>query len=149
VGRVTLEGVLRSELESHLARRIGEFVRNPVVRARTMVRLSVLGGVARPGYYSVPVETRIEDLLNQAGGPAPTAVLTEMRVQRGDERIWQGERLQQAIAEGRTVDALGLQAGDQLFVPQARSTGAETYLRIGVLLLTLPAAVISLLAILR
>ncbi len=146
-GRLPLAGVLRSELEAHLTRRIGEFVRNPVVRARTMVRIAVLGGVNRPGYYSVGTESLIEEVLAQVGGPAGEARLTEMRIERGEEKMWEGDRLQQAITEGRTLDALSVQAGDRLFIPPRRGTSTETIIRIVTLSLTLPAAILGLIAI--
>ena len=45
-----------------------------------------------------------------------------MYIERAGERIWTGEHLQQAIADGRTLDQLSLQAGDQIVVP-ARGQG--------------------------
>jgi polysaccharide export outer membrane protein len=117
IGSIPLAGVLRSELESHLSTQIGRFVRNPVVHARSSIRMMVTGGVGKEGYYVIPTTTVFPDILMLAGGPAKSAKLDEIRVERGNREIWGGEALQRAITEGRTVDQLGLQAGDKIVVP--------------------------------
>jgi len=119
IGTVSLRGVLRSELEGHLTRYIGQYVRDPVVHARPLLRLSILGAVARPGYYYVPTDAVLPDAMMAAGGPKPEAKMSKARIERGGTRVWEGERLQRALAEGRTVDALNLRAGDQVVVPAA------------------------------
>lgn len=118
IGEISLQGVLRSELESHLTREIGRYIREPVVRARSLIRISVLGAVGQPGFYTVPAEALFEQILMTAGGPASNAKLTEVRIERGTRNIWEGEPLQQAIIEGRTVDQLSLRAGDRIVVPE-------------------------------
>jgi hypothetical protein len=40
-----------------------------------------------------------------------------MKIRRGDETIWEGEALQTAIVQGRTMDQLSLRAGDVIDVP--------------------------------
>jgi len=118
IGDISLKGVLRSELESHLHREIGRFIKDPVLRAHSLICISVLGAVAQPGFYVVPSEALLTDVLMIAGGPAPQAKLTSIRVERGNSRIWDGEPLQQAIIEGRTLDQLSLRAGDRIIVPE-------------------------------
>jgi len=56
--------------------------------------------------------------------------------------IWEGERLRRAIAEGKTLDQMGLKAGDQVVVP--RRGDPETKFRVLAILVTLPAAVYGL-----
>src|SRR5207237_3777844 len=51
---IPLRGVLRSELQSYLVQQLSQYLRSPAVRARALVRVSVQGGVVRPGYYAVP-----------------------------------------------------------------------------------------------
>lgn len=120
IGTIELAGVLRSELESHLTEEIGRFIRDPVVHARSLIRVSMFGEVARPGFYVVPTEILLTDALMLAGGPTRQAKLTDIRVERGGERIWGGEPLQEGIIEGRTLDQLNLQAGDRIHIPSER-----------------------------
>ena len=54
VGVVSLHGVLRSELQASMTREIGRFLRDPVVRATPLIRLSIAGEVARPGFFLLP-----------------------------------------------------------------------------------------------
>ena len=146
IGSIPLAGVLRSELNGYLTTQIGRFVRDPVVRTKSLIRVSVVGGVARPGYYTAPTEALVSDVLMQAGGPTGTARLLEMRVLRGRETLWDGDRLQQAIAEGRTLDALSLQAGDRIEIPVQSNTA--NYLYILQILVSLPLAIVGLVKIL-
>lgn len=118
LGDVPLRGVLRSEIQSHLRGEIGRFVRDPVVYATALIRLSVLDGVMQPGFYPVPAEALLTDVLMTAGGPSQRARLDKIRIERGKERIWTGDALQSAIIEGRTLDQLSLRAGDRIIVPE-------------------------------
>lgn len=120
IGEVPLRGVLRSELEPHLTNEIGRFIKNPVVRAQPLMRVSVLGDVSTPGFFVVPADALLTDLLMQAGGPGREAKITKIRIERGNQRIWEGEALQQAIIEGRTLDQLNLRAGDRVMVPEGQ-----------------------------
>lgn len=120
IGDVPLRGVLRSELEPYLATEIGRYLKEPVVHAQALIRVSVLGAVATPGYYVIPADALLTDALMSAGGPSSAAKFSGIRVERGKERIWQGDPLQQAITEGRTLDQLSLRAGDRIVVPAER-----------------------------
>jgi hypothetical protein len=51
-----------------------------------------------------------------AGGPGQSD-LQEMLIERGSQVLWEGDELQAVIAEGRTLDQLNLQAGDQIMLP--------------------------------
>lgn len=118
MAQVSLRGLLRSELQPHLRSYIGRYIRNPVVYAQSLIRISVLGEVGSPGFYVVPSDALVTDALMLAGGPTREADLTDVRVERGDREIWEGAPLQLAITEGRTLDQLSLRAGDRLVVPE-------------------------------
>ncbi len=144
VGDVSLQGVLRSELQEYLTRRIGQNLRDPVVHATAYIRLSVVGGVARPGYYDVPAQALISDVMMVAGGPLATAKVQDMKIERGGHAILEKKSLQHAIASGTTIDEAGLIAGDQYTVPTNSSTGTRETIGFIALLLTIPITVYSL-----
>lgn len=121
IGEVPLAGVLRSELQPHLANYVGRFIRQPIVHARALVRLEITGAVGRPGYYTIPTDILLSDALMLAGGPQATASLDKVRIMRGAEQIWSAERLRDANIEGRTLDQLSVRAGDNIVVPERRS----------------------------
>lgn len=141
VGTVSLRGVLRSELEAHLTDQIGRYINDPVVHARSFLRISVTGEVVLPGYYLIPPETSVGELIMLAGGPTPTAKLSQVRIYRGTDRIWEGGALQLVIREGRTLGELNVQDGDRIDVPR-RSTFAPG--EIGNTLLVVSSAVLGL-----
>jgi protein involved in polysaccharide export with SLBB domain len=132
IGRISLEGVLRSELQPHLQQEIGRYIRNPVVHARSSVRLMITGGVGQGGYHVVPTSTVFTDMLMMAGGPVADAMLQNIRVERANRVIWEGPALQQAIIEGRTLDQLSIQAGDHVIVPVRSERGGFFQTAMGV-----------------
>lgn len=137
LGDIPLTGVLRSELEGYLKEQIGRFIVDPIVHARSLIRISVFGDVAHPGFYTIPSDMILSDALMVAGGPGGSANLDEMRIERGQRRIWDGERMQEALRQGRTLDQLSLRAGDQIVVPERTSHNVLRYLQFGVPLLSL------------
>lgn len=144
IGDVSLAGVLRSELQSFLRRRIGQNLRAPDVHARAYVRLSVQGAVARPGYYGVPAEGLLSDPIMAAGGTTGEAGLGSLRIERAGRPIWSGRSLQQAIAAGKTIDDAGLIAGDQYVVPRHGRASTAEVLRFGGFLLSIPVTIYTL-----
>ena len=142
VGAVLLVGALRSELAGRLVTYLGRYLRDPVVQVRPLVRILVEGDVARPGFYTAAPQQPLTDLLSQAGGISPRAKMSEMRVERGAQRIWIGQPLQEALGRGYSLDQLNLRAGDRLYVPV--HGGSEKTWRIIGLLVSLPVAIYSI-----
>jgi protein involved in polysaccharide export with SLBB domain len=120
IGEVPLEGVLRSELQAYMTTHIGRFIRDPVVRARSLVRVQIRGAVRNPGFFTVPSDLLIEDAIMAAGGPTGNARTDRVRIERARDVIWDGDRLQAAMVQGRTLDQLSVQAGDDIVVPEDR-----------------------------
>jgi protein involved in polysaccharide export with SLBB domain len=148
IGDVPLDGVLRSELQDYLTKRLGQNLRDPEVRTRAFVRLSIQGAVTKPGFYGVPAAALLSDALMAAGGTTPEANVGKLRIERDGKPIWQGKALQQAIAGGLTLDDAGLVAGDQFVLPRRGGTSAGDVLRFGGFLLTIPITVYTLTKIL-
>ncbi len=45
VGTVSLAGILRSELQDHLSQELSKYLRNPIVRVRPTIRLTMDGSI--------------------------------------------------------------------------------------------------------
>lgn len=141
-GDIALNGVLRSEIQTHLTDHLGRFINGPEVRAQALMRLSIQGQVGDPGFYVVPADILVSDALMTAGGPAPEADLEELRIERASATLIGGASLQEAMRQGWTLDQLNLQAGDQIVMPQ-RSGGF--FGSVGTILLgVIPAVVVGL-----
>jgi hypothetical protein len=147
LGELPLEGVLRAELEEHVQRHLTRFLREPVVQARSLTRLAVLGEVRQPGFYLVPSEVVLADAIMAAGGPSSAARLDRIRIERGSTDIWSGRPLQEALADGQTLDRMSLRAGDQIIVPQ-QPPRTGTFPLVQMLITSVPALLVSLFALL-
>jgi polysaccharide export outer membrane protein len=142
IGVVSLAGISRDSLEAHLTAALGRVIRDPVVSARTLVRLAVLGEVARPGYFAVPADALLSDAITLAGGPTGNAEMRRLTLSRQGAMLQRDEQLRRSIAEGRTIDDLGISAGDELMVPRRRDN--ERTARIVALLVGIPVSVFFL-----
>jgi protein involved in polysaccharide export with SLBB domain len=122
---VQLKGVLRSELRDVITAHLSKYIRDPRVYVQSKVNISVWGDVGNPGYLTVSAESRLTDVLVTAGQPNQTAKMDKIKIKRGDDTIWDGDELEQAIIQGRTLDQLNLRAGDSIEVPgkSSRSWG--------------------------
>src|SRR6266705_466634 len=80
---VGLGGTLRSELRDRVASSVARYIRDPAVQARPLIRILVEGDVGKPGFYAVPPELPLADVIGAAGGLTQRARATGMRVQRG------------------------------------------------------------------
>lgn len=144
IGEIPLRGVLRSELEDQVTRYVSRLVRDPEVHARALMRLSVQGEVAKPGYYSVLPESPLADLVTAAGGYTTNAKVGDSRIVRGDAKILEKEKLRLLMAQGTTLDAAGIRPGDELIVPKKKNTDVLEGFRLAAVLLGIPLTVYAL-----
>lgn len=145
IGEISLAGVPRADLEQHLTRELGRYIRDPVVQARALIRVSVIGQVVRPGFYAVPIDLVLADALMLAGGATQDARVDRLRILRGNNALWSGSGLQAAIARGSTLDELGMRAGDRVEVP--KGPDPESKWRIAGLIVTSLAAAVGIIAL--
>jgi len=121
LGDLSLAGVLRSELTDTIRHHLSTYLTNPVVRATPLLPIAVLGTVQQPGFYYVQADAVLRDVIMRAGGPVGAADLNKVVVRRAGKVIWKAEDIQVALADGLSLDALHLRAGDEVFVPERKS----------------------------
>jgi protein involved in polysaccharide export with SLBB domain len=117
---IPLDGVLRSDVQSYLGQQIRQYVKRDLLRATPLVPVGVLGEVVHPGYYRVPMESTLGDLLMAAGGPSPQADLTHLRVRRGQRTLVDEQTVRDAMMRGLSLGELGIDAGDEVVVKPVR-----------------------------
>lgn len=144
IGPISLAGVKRADLESHMRTQLARYLRDPVIRAKTLIRVSIVGEVTRPGIYAVPTDLVLGDALMIAGGATTDAKFNEMRIERDRHVVVGPDKLQQALARGMTVDQLNLRAGDQIFVPRVVRSDPESKWRILGILVSIPVAIFTI-----
>src|SRR3989441_2153312 len=140
IGAIPLSGVRRATVEAYLGQQLARYMKNPVVHAKVLVRLGVLGEVEHPGYYAVAAGAVVSDALMAAGGPTKDAKFTAARIERGGKGLYEGNALQAAFPAGMTVGGLGLRTGDRIIVP--RRTDTESKWRIIGIIVGIPAAIL-------
>jgi polysaccharide export outer membrane protein len=141
IGEIPLAGVARNDLEAHLTRELSRYIKDPVVQARALIRVSVVGEVTHPGFYAVPVDLVLPDALMLAGGATQDARVDRLRVLRGSASLWGGSDLQAAIARGATLEELGIRAGDRIEVPRKQRDPESKWRIAGIIVTTIATAV--------
>jgi len=144
IGVLSLHGVLRSELQAAMTRELGRFLRDPIVRATPLIRLSIIGEVNKPGFYLLPPTAVVSDAVTAASGPTQIARVEKMWVERGGRRFIEGQPLQQVIAEGRTLDDANIRPGDKFVVPSNKSGNLFETVRTISIILSIPLTIYTL-----
>jgi protein involved in polysaccharide export with SLBB domain len=120
MSELPLNGVLRSELKPKLANHIGQYLRNPVVKATPLVRVGVLGNVVRPGYYYVSADLPLSDVLMAASGPTSEADVAKVSVRRNGVVVIDEKDTRRGLTQGASIDMLHIQAGDEISIGRQR-----------------------------
>ena len=114
VDPLDLSGTLYAEVEESIARQLGRYLREPRIDARVLKRIGVLGAVGAPGFYTLEGDLLISDVIMTAGGPNDQAKVDDVEFRR------QGRSLNhpdQIVWQNLSLDQLGIQSGDEVFVP--------------------------------
>ena len=143
VGIVSLRGVLRSELEPFLTVQIGRYIRDPVVHVRPLISLAVSGGVAKPGYYTVPANAVLPAVITAAGGGVKGGALNDVAIRRSGHVVMDKHEVRTAVAAGRTIDEMDLHPGDEVVVPEKTSSGYDA-VKFTAVLLSIPISLYTL-----
>jgi len=122
IGDIPMTGVKRSDVESYLTQQIGKFIRNPVIHATPLVRIAILGQVGKPGFYTMPSDVLLSDVVMRAGGPTGNADLNRTVVRRSGQEVISREQVASALTAGMTLDQLHIAPGDEMVVGEKPSS---------------------------
>lgn len=118
MGALALTGVLRSELTDAVRNHLATYLTTRNVRATPLLPIAVLGMVQQPGYYYLPADIVLRDVIMRAGGPSGSSDLSKVVIRRGGQVIWTSQDVSAALSDGLSLDALHLRAGDEVWVPE-------------------------------
>ena len=144
VGVISLHGVLRADLQTAMTRELSRMLRDPIVRATALIRVSVVGEVNKPGFYLLPPTSVVSDALTAASGPTQNARVEKMYVERAGRRLIEGQPLQELIAEGRTLDDANIRPGDRIVVPVQNEGSFFNTVRTISIILSIPLTIYAL-----
>jgi len=92
----------------------------------------------------LPPTAVVSDVVTAAGGTTQNAQVEKMFVQRGDNRVFEGQALQGIISEGRTLDDASIRPGDKFVVPTKNSDSVFYTVRTISILLSIPLTIFAL-----
>jgi len=126
LGMITIPvaGILRSELKERVSSEVLKYVKAQKIEVTPLMRVGVLGAVARPGYFALASDIPLTDAIMVAGGPTGAAVIERTIVRRRNQQYRSASETSKAIASGLTLDQFGLSAGDELVVGERSGFGA-------------------------
>lgn len=127
---VPLSGVLRSELQDRVSTEVLKYVKASQIEVTPLLRVGVLGAVARPGFFAFASDIPLTDAIMGAGGPIGTADLSKTTVRRQNQEFRTAAETSKAINRGLTLDQFGLSAGDEVIVGQRREFGLPMILAV-------------------
>ena len=119
---ISLQGVLRSELQDYLTTQLSRYIKRPDVQTTSLVRVAVMGSVSKPGFYQLPADIALADAIMIAGGPTSTADVDKTQVKRGNDVVYSSTLLGQEVAKGATLDQLNIRPGDQIIIGDRHKT---------------------------
>ena len=123
IAPISLQGVLDSELETHLTKELERYIKEVTLTATPLVRMSLLG-FPQSNFFTVPVDQAITDVIAAAGGwgsPASSAI-DKAVVRRGGEVVMDAKSTAEAIRLGKTVGDMAMRDGDELYLPDKASS---------------------------
>jgi polysaccharide biosynthesis/export protein len=128
LGRFPVAGLTVEQLAHKIRERLNRDLVDPQVTVsvkemnrRAVGRVSLLGEITKPGAYEIDGETRLLDVLLQAGGPTPRADLRRVTLAHSGAPGARTLDLQPLLAQGKTTDPelnVLLQPGDTVFIAE-------------------------------
>lgn len=126
---IPLTGVRRADAQKYLTQQIEKYVKNPIVHATPLVRIAVLGEVGHPGFYTMPSDVLLSDVVMRAGGPTGNADLGKTVVKRGSQEVVSQTMARNALSSGETLDDLRVAPGDQVVIGEKSHFGFGTVMQ--------------------
>jgi protein involved in polysaccharide export with SLBB domain len=90
------------------------YVKGPYLKTHRLIRISMLGGFAKPGLYWINPDATLWNAVYLAGGPTREDGINRMRWERGDQLVKKG--MASDFQSGKTLNQLGFESGDQISV---------------------------------
>jgi hypothetical protein len=113
-GKAKITHMSVPEFENFIRENFKDYLRFPDIKVKPMIRISVLGGVPRPGMYYFDSNRSLWELMYEVGGTIDEDGLKKMRWERSRETV-EGN-LVPHLQTGISLRELGFRSGDQIWV---------------------------------
>lgn len=125
VGRVAVGGRTQAEVETFLAERLANYLKDTHIRVSPAWRITLLGHFTRQGQYYVPPNTTVWETARLAGGIAGERTLEKITVWRGGHEV--DIPFLDLYSQGRSLANGGFKSGDIVVVPVPRDNAGAWY----------------------
>jgi protein involved in polysaccharide export with SLBB domain len=115
LGKVKVTDMTIEQLETFIKTQFKSYLRYPNIRVKPVIRVSILGGVGRPGLYYVDYQNSLWEVIRMAGGTILESGLKEMHWERNRDEVT-GDLIP-FIQRGISLKDMGFRSGDQLWTP--------------------------------
>ncbi len=130
----SLKALLRSELDDALNAYVSRYLKNARIRTVMLTQVSILGAVARPGFYWIAPDRPISDVIMIAGGPtagpAGDENLREIEIKSAYRVIMNSKESRVALMEGRTIEQADIRTGDEVRIPAKRKVNWQAAIQL-------------------
>lgn len=122
INKVNVSKMTTEQIISFLKDTYKSYLRSPNISVKPVVRISLLGGFARPGLYYVDIDNSLWEVIRLSGGPILDKGIDKMKWERnGDEQ--KGD-LTEYFESGISLRRMGFRSGDLILTP---SPDARTF----------------------
>jgi len=115
LGKVNIMKKSYSELTNFLVNSYSQYLKYPFIQVKPLIRISILGGVQRPGMYYIDPTFSLWHLIRISGGPLEEDGLKKMRWERDRKTV--RKDLIPLLESGQSLLSVGFKSGDQIWVP--------------------------------
>jgi len=123
IGLINVQNRNFNDIHQEIIAKYDSLYRNPEITVQPLFRVSVLGAVQNPGIYFVTGVEKLLDVIALAGGETKDANLNKIYLVHKNSRI--DINAKDMIQRGKKVQDIGLNSGDQIYVPKKWLSGAK------------------------
>jgi len=116
IGLIKAANVDFQKVQEAIIAKYDSLYKNPELTVQPLIKISILGEVRSPGIYYVTGIEGLLDILALAGGETSDANLNKIYFIRRNQRV--NIDAKELIEEGKEISVVGLQSGDQIYVPR-------------------------------
>jgi polysaccharide export outer membrane protein len=117
IGIISTLGKEFLQIKTEIFDEYNALYKNPELTILALFRINLQGEVNSPGYYFVTEEQKLTGILALAGGVTGDADLDNVYIIRNDREIELD--LEVLMEGGNLISDLGLQSGDQIYIPRS------------------------------
>lgn len=128
IGEVKVVGSTPEGLSTAIKEKFAAYISDMIVICYPLIRISVLGGVQKPGSYFVERRTSLWELIEMSGGLDGEANIKKIHIQRSGKTV--AKDLMSGYEKATSLEELRVQSGDQVLVPGYRKITLRTIIEV-------------------